>query len=188
VNPVDDSDLYDALVLGGRVSPGVCVISGLKSEQKWDVKEADGQDGASTTHKGAQLRRFTATFTLAKDEQGDDFAAWESYAALIESTVAGKDPVALDCYHPLVAAAGLTAVVKGSVGQLVPDGKGGATVAVELLEYRPPKKKSGSPQGSKSKAPGGPGAPGAPPGQAAPDPNAQAKADLAKLVEEANAP
>jgi hypothetical protein len=56
------------------------------------------------------------------------------------------------------------------------DGKGGATIAVKFVEYRLPKKKGGSPSGSKTST------------TSKVDPNADLKAQLDKLLEEAKKP
>jgi hypothetical protein len=118
---------------------------------------------------------FTATFYLVKDvAQGiDDFAEWPAFLALVNSTVSGKAPKALDVYHPDLASQDIKSIVKSTVLGTVHDGKGGQTIAVKLLEYRPPKPKGGSPSGSKSK-----------PKTSAPDPDAEAKAELARLTKQ----
>ena len=183
MNPIDDSDLYDAITLGGFRSPGQVTLSGHDRNEKWDVKDGKGQGGATTTHQGEQVAQFTASFYLVKDDaQGiDDFAAWEVFVQVIKSTVVGKSPTALDIYHPDLAANDIKAVCKASIGGMVHDGKGGATVAVKFIEYRPPKKKTGSPNG----AGGWTSSTGAANKN---DPNAAAKAELDKLTKQAKSP
>ena len=147
-NPVTDEELYQGIVLAGKRSPGKVTLSGHDRKINWDVKEGSGQSGASTTLKSIPLVEFTATFYLADQ---DDFDAWPAWIALVESTVSGPTPKALDVYHPDLAANHITSVVKGSVGGAVHDGKGGITYAVKLQEYKPPKTKGGSPLGSQAK-------------------------------------
>lgn len=152
-NPVDDSDLYDAIVLGGTRSPGVVTLSGHDRVQQWDVKQADGSGGASTTYKGENVAQFEASFYLVKDPVLgiDDFADWDAFAAVIRATLpASGKPKAVDVYHPDLAANDIKAVCQASIGGMAHDGKGGATVKVKFIEYRPPKPKSGSPKGAKS--------------------------------------
>lgn len=176
-NPIDNEDLYDAIVLAGTRSPGKVTLSGHDRVEKWDVKDADGQAGGTTTHNGKKIGEFTATFALVKDPilGIDDFAAWDPFAELIESSVSGAQSKALDVYHPDLARNGYTSVVKRKMGGMVHDGKGGATVAVVFGEYSPKKKKSSSPAGSKSADPA-----------KANDPNAAAKAELEQWLAEAN--
>lgn len=115
---------------------------------------------------------FTATFYLLKDEaQGiDDFAAWDPFQAVIDSTVSGAEPKALDVYHPDLARNRIKSICKGTVGGMTHDGKGGATVVVKLIEYKPPQKSGGAPSGSKTSTKN--------------DPNAAALRELDRLTEE----
>lgn len=176
----ENPELYDVILLGGVASPGEVTLSGHKREEGWDVKEADGKSGASTEIKGHKLAKFTASFYLVRDvAQGiDDFAAWDEFVKIINGTTSGKSPSAVDVYHPDLAELDppISSVVKGTVGGKVPDGKGGATVVVEFLEYKPPKPKSGSPSGSKSKKQPDPN-----------DPNADVKKEIQATLDEAKA-
>ena len=151
-NPVDDEDLYEAIVLGGVKSPGRVTLSGHDREIDWDVKQGPGLSGATTTFKVEKPCEFTATFYLVLDpaEGINDYDDWPQFLDVINSTVAGKTPKALDIYHPDLASNGIKSVVKKSVGGVIHDGKGGATIAVKFLEYKPPKPKGGSPKGSKT--------------------------------------
>ena len=177
-NPIDDEVLYDTILLANKRSPGQVTLSGHDRNQKWDVKDADGAGGASTTYKGEQIAQFTASFYLVKDPvlALDEFAEWDTFATLIRSSLPSKGkPKALDIYHPDLAANDIKSVCQASIGGMTHDGKGGATVVVKFLEFRPAKKKGGSPAGSKSAA-------------KPPDPNADLKAQVAALLEEAKKP
>lgn len=169
-NPIDNPELYDVVIVAGEASPGVCKITGHDRKIGWDIKAGSGQSGATTTLKDVPPVEFTLTLKLVTYE---DFADWPAFQALIESTVAGATPRALDIYHPDLAANDISSVVKATVGGMIHDGLGGATVAIKLLEYKPPKSKGGSPNGSKTK----PKAKGADPNQAALD-------ELARLTKQ----
>lgn len=175
-NPIDNEELYDAIQLGGTRSPGLVTLSGHDRNQKWDVKEADGNGGAHATYKGEQITQFQASFYLVKDPilGLDEFAAWESFAALIRSSLPkGGRAKALPIYHPDLAANDIKKVSQASVGGMAHDGKGGATVVVKFIEYRPPKKTSGLPtKPAASKA----------------DPNADLKAEIEGLLKQAHTP
>lgn len=185
----------DTLLLGTERTPGKVTLSGHDRVDKWDVKQSDGSSGASVTHKGEEAQGFTATFALVQGEANgqaiDEIADFDArIMPLLNGLTGGKNPIALDIYHPDLARNRIGSVVKAKVGGLVRDGKGGATIAVGFQEYFPPKPKTGSPTGSKSKASGS-AASGERTGTtvvSAPDPNAEAKAELAALVAEANAP
>lgn len=171
-NPIDNEDLYESIVLAGKRSPGRVTLSGHDRKTGWDIKKGTAQSGASMTRSSEDPVEFTATFYLVKDEaQGiDDFAEWDAFQDLIDSTVSGADPKALDVYHPDLARNGIKSVVKGTVGGMVHDGMGGATVVVKLVEYKPPKKAGGAPLGSKTSDRN--------------DPNAKALAELKKLTDQ----
>jgi len=174
-NPIDNESLYDAIVLAGKRSPGQLTLSGHDRNQKWDVKDADGSGGASTTYKGEQIAQFTATFYLVKDPVLgiDEFEEWAAFVALIRSSLPNKGkPHALDIYHPDLATNDIKSVCQASIGGMVHDGKGGATVVVKFIEFRPPKAKGGSPAGSKTN-------------DKPPDPNADLKAQIESLLVEA---
>ncbi len=174
-NLYEDDDELDHIVLGGVRSPGKCTLSGHDRKANWDVKAGQGQIGASTTLKDIPLIEFTATFYLTIDPSATDDEEEEMYdfLELVESTVSGPKPKALDIYHPDLADQDITSVVKASIGGATYDGKGGKTYVVKFQEYKAPKPKGGSPSGSSSKA-----------GPNAPDPNAAANAEIAKLTAE----
>lgn len=171
-NPVDNPELYDVLVLGGVRSPGVVKISGAQRKIDWDNKIAKGQKGATSTLSGIPLAEFTAEFFLADTE---DFDAWPAFLQIINSTISGTTPKAIDVYHPDLAEQGIVSVVKVTTEATKHDGKGGQTKIVKFQEYSPPKPKGGSPSGSSSSS-------SAKREREKNDPNAKAKAELAGLV------
>lgn len=173
-NIIENEELYESIVLAGVRSPGSVKLAGHERKVGWDVKTAPGQKGASMTRKSEEPVEFTATFYLVKDDgQGiDDFADWPAFADLINSTVSGADPKALDIYHPDLAEQGITSVVKSKIGGRQYDGKGGCTIVVTFTEYFPPKPAGGSPSGSKSKKPD----------PKKPDPDQAALDEIAKLT------
>lgn len=164
VNPIDYEELYNTIELAGVESPGQVTLSGHDREIDWDVKTGPGTSGATTTLKAQKLVEFTATFYLA---DVDDFDDWPAFQDVLLSSIKGKGK-GLDIYHPDLARNDIKSVVLKSIGGVVHDKKGGQTIAVKLLEYRPPKKINVSPVGSASTK--------------TTDPNAAAKAELAALT------
>jgi hypothetical protein len=167
-DPISDPDLYDHIELGGVQSPGVVTITGHDRKIGWDIKKGSAQSGATTTRSCDDPVEFTCSFYLVDEEE---FAAWATFLAVINSTVSGKSPSALDVYHPDLAENDIKSVVKATVMGTVHDGKGGQTRVVKFLEYRPPRKAGGSPSGSKAGAK-----------TKAPDPNQAALDEIAKLT------
>ena len=170
ISPAENPDLYDKFTLATKLSPGVTKWSGHDHKINWDVKEGSGQSGASSTLKAVPLRNPVASISLADQE---DLDAWPAFATLIKSTVSGTTPKALEIYHPDLAEHGITSVCEGQISGAQHDGKGGRIYVVTFQEYRPAKPKGGSPTGALTK-----------PGTVANDPNAKAKAELAKLTKQ----
>jgi hypothetical protein len=112
------------IVLGTTISPGVVKLTGHDRKEKWDIKDAKGQDGASTSLQGKPIGQFSASFYLVDDGSPgtNDFDDWDSFQRLIESTTNGPKPQALDIYHPDLARNGFTSVVMSSISGMQYDG------------------------------------------------------------------
>jgi len=188
--PYDNDVELSCIILGTTRSPGVVTLSGHDRAKAWEIKAAKGQTGASTSLNGDPVGEFDASFFLADDgDNGDgpgDFDRWEEFQRLLESCVNGPKPTALPIYHPDLSRNHFTEVTVGKIGGMVHDGKGGATVKVHFLEYRPPKPKPAAKAQSKpygqTEGDIGTGR------RVSEDPNAAAKRELAGLVEEAKKP
>ena len=191
--PYDSDDALSVIVLGTTRSPGVVTLSGHDAPKKWDVKAAKGTTGASMTLGGDEPRKFSASFYLADDSNPrdidldvvDQFAAWDAFQRLVESmTPKGGAPFALPIYHPDLARVGITEVTSAGVHGMTHDGRGGSTVVVDFIEYKPPKPKKTSGAGAKASS----GVSGSTSKPARVDPNAAAKAELAGLLAKAREP
>ena len=167
-NIFDDEPLFNSILLNGVISPGKVTLSGHESKIAWDVKTGPALIGASVTFKGAPPVEFSASFYLVKDvTQGiDDFQAWPAFQAIIDSTIQANKPKALPIYHPDLVSNGILSVVKASVGGMMYDGKGGANIDVKFQVYKAPKFVPLTLKGSGTD----------------PDPNAAAKAEVARLT------
>lgn len=138
MNPIDNEDLYNSVIIDGRRSPGTVSFDGHERRDRWEKKSAPGQDGAGMTRNGDDPTEFTATFYLATPQEWEE---WTGYRKIIDDTVEGSAVKAKDIYHPDLADNGIKSIVRASIAGAKNDGKGGRIVAVRLLEYRPPKKK-----------------------------------------------
>lgn len=179
MRPTDDDESYDTITLGGVQSPGTVVLSGHDRMKNWDVRKAQGTTGASTRLHGDDVGTFKAVFYLVDDGSSEvsQFDRWDSFERLIKSTTDGAKPFALSIYHPDLARNHYTEVCNGGVSGFVHDGKGGVTVTVTFIEFRPPKAKPAAGPIAKASA-----------GAKAVDPNAAAKRELAALVAVAKQP
>lgn len=169
-NLFDHEDLYNVITLNGQSSPGVMTLSGHDRVINWDVQAGPFVYGAVVRFKSAPPRDFTATFYLVDDRATgvNDFAAWDPFQKLIESTVANpRAPKALTIYHPDLARNKFKSVVLATMGGMTYDGRGGGTIAVKFQEYRPPRKWEGTPTAKPAN-----------------DPNAAIKAEVDRLTKQ----
>ena len=187
-NPLDNPALYDVFRLGGVRSPGLCKFDPPPvRDQGWDVQTAGATKGAGLARRTMPPVRFKVAIYLWKDENVDHFAGWDDWKRLLLVSSKSTGATALDINHPLCSALQppITSVVVGPYNEPVPDGKGGATITIEFIEYRPPKtsavvKPGGSTVSSNAAGAGAAGSKG--------DPNADLKAQLAQLTNTLNAP
>lgn len=124
-------------------SPGVVRLSGPGLQVGWDVQSASGTTGAVTRRINEPLKEFDAEFTITNepDEYGvTDFDRWQEFEDYLKEMIASRSKTfARDVYHPDLARVGITSVTVKSIGLLNPDGKGGGTIKVGFMEFRPPK-------------------------------------------------
>jgi hypothetical protein len=182
--PYDEE--LDTHTLGTTRSPGVVIFSGHDRVKNWNIKQAKGKTGASTSLEGDKPLSFKARYYLAGDlvppGQQDVFEQWDAFQRLIEAMTSCPIPFALPIFHPDLARNHITEVSNGGVGGRVHDGKGGCYHEVTYQEYKPAKKKASASPTAKaaSSTAGGP--------KTKPDPNAAAKAELAAIVAECKKP
>lgn len=178
-------ELFTKLFLGAgagaKVSPGVVSFTGHDRGQDWDIQKAKGQTGASSVHNGSGVGQFQASFYLADEEEQDD---WEDFRLLIESMTAGPEAIALPVFNVILNRNGFTEVSNGGVGGMVYDDRGGATVLVKFVELRPKKDKPSTTASGTGQSGGN----AADPTASSYDPNADARRELAGLLEEASGP
>jgi len=173
----DYPDFYHEMWVGATVSPHLVSIGGPGGKPKWDVQEAKAQTGGTSVLVGTMVGRFSATFYLVDEE---DEIKWEAFRAEVESTTNGPKPKAKVIWHPDLAEAGFTEACNDGIGLRVRDSKGGSTFTVDFIEYRPAKAK---PAATAKAVP-----PGAKKPAAKIDPNAEAKRELTRLLDEAASP
>jgi len=179
MTPNEFPDLFAAIVLGTATSPGTVTLTGHDRDLNWDIEEAKGQQGASSTLSGSTVGQFQASFFLASPA---DQIAWPAFQRVLESTINGPTPQALPVYHPDLAANHYTEVCAAHIGGAIRDSLGGVTVIVKFIEYRPPTPKPANPAtgGGGSANPGGTGS-----DSEDYDPNAERKRELEALLDEA---
>ena len=186
MSATDEEIAETTIVLGTTRSPGTCTISGHDRKENWDVQKAKGTTGASSQLNGKDVGTFRVTFYLVDDGSAEpgqsQFDQWDRFEKLIRSMTDAATPIALPIYHPDLARQRFTEVSNAGIGGMTRDKLQGRTVAVDFIEYKPPKKKPAAQAQAKPAATGGNTA------KRAEDPNAAAKRELAALVAEAKKP
>lgn len=151
-NPIVFPALYDAVIIGGIVSPGKATVAGFARAYEWDVKKGKGSSGATITAQGEAPAKGTITLTLWEGGFGPDgrdhFAEWDAMRQLLAQP-SGKTITAHDIFHPYLQDVGVTSIVVEELGTVEPKGGGLYEVAIKALEYKPPKKTGGTPGKSK---------------------------------------
>lgn len=138
INP--DGRELNYFTIRGVNSPGRCRISGADRTFRWD--EAEGQGIIARLRlRGLKLARFTIAVDMWMKEQ---LVEWELFTQallppeLLYGGAAGykKTLSGTGIDHPILAAAGITAVVLETIGQLTLT-KGIWTSELKFIEYRP---------------------------------------------------
>jgi hypothetical protein len=145
VNPVTDFAAYDAFILAGVKSPGICTFPTAPERiEGWEQQIPSGSGGGYTIHKRSPPIEFDIELYLwvGEDENGvmvDGFAAYEAFKKIYRTTVKKTDPKALSFSHPLTDKLDppVASVVIGKWGMPKPDGEGGGTARIHVVEYRP---------------------------------------------------
>lgn len=177
VSPFTHPDIYKSIYVNGVEGPGVCTISGYARAQEWEGQKSKGSAGETTINRGRKNTNPTATFYLADIE---DLEQWDSFQRMLTESIDGPKPKALLVVHPDLLRNKVLDFVVESIGDMQWDDKGGATVVVKFKEYRPPKPKPAV----KAEA----GKTTAATQTKRTDPNAERKAELARLLEQAKQP
>jgi hypothetical protein len=154
---------YDQVEISGRLWAGLAKLDGFDQPFEWQVNKAQGSDGATTAYQGGGIAEPSITFFLWEgvDEKGalvNFFKEWDSFKGLLEASIpppgSKKDPIALSIRNPIAQHARINAISIKKIGQLTPDGEGGATVKVDLIVFRKPKPAGGTPKAAAENAPG----------------------------------
>jgi hypothetical protein len=154
---------YDQIEIAGRLWPGICRIANAEQLYKWQVNDAKGSDGATTTYQGGDIAKPKLVFVLweGTDDVGgyvNYFLEWDAFRPVLETSIpppgSKRAPIALAVKHPLFQHARIGAISLEKIGQPTPDGEGGMTVEVDILDFRPPKPAGGTPLAAAEQAPG----------------------------------
>lgn len=167
VAPSEDPEAWGTLQVllnGGWVYlPGLTTISDNPRVIGYDDKEADGQNGASTTRQGEKLKTFTSTHLLvdtpwppsaAVVQEGrtyeNDFSQWDGAELLLRLSYAGEKPLALTVYHPDLERQGIGAATVREISGLTDNKNGSGVITVKWKQHKdkePTRGSGGGPKG-----------------------------------------
>lgn len=136
IDPFSSPESWDAIVVGGQASPGLCHIEEVHRPYGWDVKKGKGADGATLTHTGRQLAKWKTRHQLWTPVHFIDWSTWSQ--ALKYEPTKGQPVLALDVFHPALVAVDVSVAIVVNLGAPLHKGKGLYEAVVEWLEYRPP--------------------------------------------------
>jgi hypothetical protein len=150
-NPITDPELWHRATIAGRDTPGVCTVTGIERERKWDEKEGPGASGALLTFRGIKLSEPTLKIRMFV---AADYDAYNDLAAYLKTFA--DNGGAVDFWHGSVEGLDIRSVVIVSIGApvIVKEGDSLYEATIKLKEYRPPPKTNATktPDGSKQGA------------------------------------
>lgn len=135
---------HNYVVVAGIPSPGRAQFTGVSTNYKWDSQPSYGMSGATQIFRGRDISKFTLTITMWRREH---FVQWAIFAKLLEPPSPTK-PLVVSMSHPVLAAAGISAIAVESVGQPERQSNGLWVATIKLMEYRPPARALVKPRGA----------------------------------------
>jgi hypothetical protein len=193
LDPIANPQAWDAILVAGHQSPGVCFLSGFKREQVFDKKKGKGTKGNTLTYVQGPSVEGTIKFLLWDNGTGatghNHFAEWDAFVPFLQYDPTKKKVQAIDLFHPALAAISATSFVCEEIGACEQEGEPGQqlySITIKLCEYYPPSKSSavGTPSTSVAGTVPGGGA-GVPANTNAQDAQQQ---QIAALMAQASAP
>lgn len=133
-NPFDAPQVWDVLVIAGKLTPGLAKLQEVVRKHEWDVKKGKGAKGATETLTQLPPAEITFEFFVwSKDQCG----LWDAILPLFKYDPTRKTVSAVDVYHPSLADVDVTSVVTVDIGGWTHEGGGLYRRLVKLLEYYP---------------------------------------------------
>lgn len=130
-NPVD------VVVIGGQTTPGLAEILDADKMRRLIERRGFALSGATVRDGGALLVHFKIRLTFTTSAH---FEAWDAFRPILDrppGRAGGSSRNALQIEHPILALAGIRAVIPEKVGQPMP-GDAGWTIELGFCEFRNP--------------------------------------------------
>ncbi len=143
-NPLEEP--IDYILLAGRRSPGLAVLTGAGSPRKWDPRRGYGLSGGTLIFRGNDFSRFNCTLRLVTTEDWDD---WSTFKDIVQRPPLGERARAKDIWHPFLEDLGITSVVVQDVLQPAREGDTNIwSVVIKFIEFRRPQITLSQPEAS----------------------------------------
>lgn len=136
-------DLWDLLMLGDSVMPGITRIKSQGRGKDVDAKKSKGSDGAELSDDGIKPTRVTITTKIWTAEQ---FNELQRILPSITPSKLGAERAAVPALHPQLQLLGITHLYIVRQGTLEIDEMGLGTIEFEAIEWVP--KPAETPKGS----------------------------------------
>lgn len=190
LDPIANPSFYDAVQIGGKISPGLAVVEATPRKTEWDIKKGKGVRGATSTLVQQPPAEVTIKFYLWDNGTlgtgHNHFAEWDAFYPLLQFDPTKQEGKAIELWHPALAGIDLSAVVVDHITSLAHLGRGLYMIEVKLHEYLPAVATSAVSTPTQVQAAGGDGqgGPGAPA-----DPVADAdQQEISNLYQQAQQP
>lgn len=129
----DGSLLWDTLLVGGRVVPGVSALDG-DVERKLDVQPVLKKDGATIKDQGYIPKPIKIATKIWLQEQWDD---WQTLLPTIHPRTVGGLRQPLDIIHPAANLLGIRTIYVNKIGMPKVDNTRAAVIAWEAIQWFP---------------------------------------------------
>lgn len=141
VDPITNAPAWDVVKVAGKLSPGICRLSGFDRGFGWQVKKGKGAKGSTVTLNEYPPAEGTITFYFWEQ---DHFEAWREFRDIWNYDPTKKPINAVEIYHPALADLDIKNVVCKKITAVEPTSdppNGYYKATVDLIEYNPPPKK-----------------------------------------------
>ncbi len=132
-NPLDEP--IDHIVLAGRSSPGIAVITNADSLRRWDERRGYALSGARVVFRGIGLAKPIVTLRLFTTA---DFRDWHNWRDVVQRPPVGERARAKDIWHPMLEDLGIVSVVVSNVLQPKQVADGEWNIDIKFIEFRRP--------------------------------------------------
>ena len=132
-NPIDSP--VDHILLSGRKSPGLAVVSNASLDSRWDIRKGFALSGSRPVYRGAGLAHPIVTLRLFTVQDWIDWGDWKD---LVQRPPLGARARAKDIWHPILEDLGIGSVVVEKVLQPKQVADGEWNIDIKFIEFRFP--------------------------------------------------